>query len=62
VWQLFGHVHSKKEGMVGLDKPRMDYLFDNQYDVGVDNNNYEPVSYYEVKKIITLQELLNKQK
>lgn len=62
VWQLFGHVHSKKEGMIGLDKPRLDYLFDNQYDVGVDNNNYTPVSYYEVKKIIEAQEELLKTK
>ena len=32
-------------------------LFPTQYDVGVDNNNYTPVSFEEVKKIIETQML-----
>lgn len=44
VWQLFGHVHSGPNG-TGIDADRLKYLFPTQYDVGVDNNNYIPVSY-----------------
>lgn len=51
VWQLFGHVHSKS-GVCGADSGRLKYLFPTQYDVGVDNNNYEPISWNEVEKII----------
>lgn len=57
-WQLFGHVHSKP-GSTGLDITRMQYLFPTQYDVGVDNNDYAPVSFAEVKKIIEDQQLSN---
>lgn len=31
--------------------PRMQYLFPTQYDVGVDNNNFTPISWKEVKQI-----------
>ena len=58
-WQLFGHVHSKKQGSTGLDIARMQYLFPTQYDVGVDNNDYKPVSFEQVKKIIEDQQLSN---
>lgn len=51
VWQLFGHVHSKK-GMNGMDKDRLGVLYPTQYDVGVDNNEYKPISFNEVKQII----------
>lgn len=54
VWQLYGHVHSK-EGQTGQDKERLKYLFPYQYDVGVDNNNYTPVSWDEIKTIINKQ-------
>ena len=61
-WQLFGHVHSRPEyyddltnNKTGLDIPRLTMLFPTQYDVGVDNNNYVPVSFPEVKEIITKQ-------
>lgn len=53
-WQLFGHVHSGP-GNTGADAARMKYLFPTQYDVGVDNNNYTPVSYSQVKHIISKQ-------
>lgn len=51
VYQLFGHVHTSKD-MNGLDKERMKFLFPSQYDVGVDNNDFKPISWYEVDKII----------
>lgn len=55
VWQLFGHVHSGPYETSGFDLPRLKMLFPFQYDVGVDNNDYRPVSYLEVKAIITAQ-------
>lgn len=54
VWQLFGHVHSSPTGS-GLDCNRLVHLFPYQYDVGVDNNNYTPISWEEVKKKIQHQ-------
>lgn len=49
VWQLFGHVHSGPNSHTGLDHPRLNMLFPLQYDVGVDNNDYRPISFEEVK-------------
>lgn len=49
VWQLFGHVHSGPLSNTGLDLPRLKMLFPLQYDVGVDNNDFRPVSFAEVK-------------
>jgi len=72
-WQLFGHVHSQKKEIsyetitngevkeiLSKDESRLKYLFPTQYDVGVDNNNYTPVSYEQVKEIITYQQELYK--
>ena len=45
--QLYGHVHSgpyKK----GYDINRLQCCFAEQYDVGVDNNNYYPINYNDV--------------
>ena len=53
-WQLFGHVHTSKQN-TGIDAPRLHMLFPTQYDVGVDNNNYTPVSFEQVKRIIERQ-------
>lgn len=39
-WQLFGHSHGR------LDLPHK------QYDIGVDNNHYYPVSFDSIKKIM----------
>ena len=39
----------------GLDSPRLKQLFPTQYDVGVDNNNYHPVSFEKVSEIIQQQ-------
>ena len=54
VWQLFGHVHSRSNN-TGKDRPRLDMIFPTQYDVGVDNNGFAPVSFYQVKDIIMRQ-------
>ena len=54
-WQLFGHVHSGPLSNSGKDTPRLRYLFPTQYDVGVDNNSFRPVSYQRVKEIIEKQ-------
>lgn len=54
VWQLFGHIHSGPNAE-GLDISRLKTLFPTQYDVGVDNNDYAPISYKEVKAKIEYQ-------
>jgi calcineurin-like phosphoesterase family protein len=59
VYQLFGHVHSGP-GAKGLDIERLGVLFPTQYDVGVDNNNYEPISWEEVNNAIGKQLLKSK--
>lgn len=51
VYQLFGHVHSGPVS-VGEDDDRLGVLFPFQYDVGVDNNNYAPVSWRQVESKI----------
>ena len=55
VWQLFGHVHSGPASHTGLDHPRLRMLFPLQYDVGVDNNDFRPISFSEVKTKIEAQ-------
>ena len=52
--QLYGHVHSGPDAD-GLDIERLKYLFPYQYDVGIDNNNYTPVSWKQIKEIINKQ-------
>lgn len=56
VWQLHGHVHTCPNSS-GADDKRMIYKFPYQYDVGVDNNNYIPVSWNQVKENINKQVL-----
>ena len=54
VWQLFGHVHTRGNGQgKDKDKQRLPLLMATQYDVGVDNNNYTPVSFYQIRDIIS---------
>ena len=53
-WQLFGHIHS---GPLSSSKEKDIRLTPAQYDVGVDNNNFTPLSYEEVKAIVTKQYL-----
>lgn len=54
-WNLFGHVHSGPRNNSGLDHKRLNILFPAQYDVGVDNNNFTPINYKQVKDIIEKQ-------
>ena len=49
VWQLFGHVHSGVLSSEGKDIGKLNMLFPYQYDVGVDNNNFTPISWEDVK-------------
>ena len=51
-WQLFGHLHTRNLPEFETLKTK---LFPQQYDVGVDANNYQPISYHQVKKIINKQ-------
>ena len=55
VIQLFGHIHSGPEG-IGNVMMNGNKLQWNQYDVGVDNNNYTPISWAEVKTKMKLDE------
>ena len=55
VWALHGHVHLGPNSLKGLDVPRMEYLYPTQYDVGVDMNNYTPISWNEIKEKIEFQ-------
>lgn len=50
--QLFGHVHSGPYNVTGVDLPRLKYLFPWQYDVGVDGNNFTPISWNEILDIM----------
>ena len=52
--QLFGHVHSGPLTS-SEDVNRLNILFPTQYDVGVDNNNYTPISWTDVKNKIRQQ-------
>ena len=54
VWQLFGHVHSRKAN-TGVDAGRLQYLYATKYDVVLDNNDLRPVSYEQVRRIILKQ-------
>jgi len=55
VWALHGHIHLGPNSLSGLDVPRMEYLLPTQYDVGVDMNDFTPISWEEVKKKIEFQ-------
>lgn len=55
VWQLYGHVHTNPTDSIGKDDERVKMCFPYQYDVGVDNNNYTPVSWGQIKEIINNQ-------
>lgn len=57
-FNLFGHVHLSniKERNTGRDCERCyQMLFPTQYDVGVDFNDFTPISWYEVNKRISEQ-------
>lgn len=57
VWNLHGHVHicKHKEANSGKDFERMKLAFPTQYDVGMDLNDYTPISFDKVKERIKYQ-------
>ena len=59
IYQAYGHVHSGP-GKKGQDIPRLVNTYPMQYDVGVDNNNYEPISWEELNAAIGKQLLKSK--
>ena len=59
VYNAFGHVHSGPNKK-GEDIPRLTHCFPTQYDVGVDNNDYTPISWYELNEKIQKQLLKSK--
>lgn len=54
VWQLFGHVHTRSSN-TGIDAGRLQHLYPTQFDVGVDNNNFTPLSFDQVRERIQWQ-------
>ena len=52
-WQLYGHVH----GRLSNKNVKESSITPNQLDVGVDVHNFTPISYEQVKTIITKQNL-----
>lgn len=57
--QVFGHIHTLSDGKVhGLDSDVPTKLKFNQYDVGVDQNNYTPINYNELINIINERQFI----
>ena len=57
--QVFGHIHTLSDGKVhGLDSEVPDKLKFNQYDVGVDQNNYTPINYNQLINIINERQFI----
>lgn len=55
-FQLFGHIHSSPYKFDGLDAQIAKHqLQPSQYDVGVDWNDFKPISWEEVKQKIIKQ-------
>ena len=56
-WQVYGHVHSNPRSEEGLDHKRLVNCFPTQYDVGVDNNNFTPISFDELYSYINNRQM-----
>lgn len=56
-WNIHGHVHicHNKFANTGKDFEKMSLAFPTQYDVGVDLNNYTPISFDKLKSRIQYQ-------
>ena len=51
-FQIFGHIHTLSDGLChGTDAPVIAKLNNTQYDVGVDQNNFTPLSYWQLYDI-----------
>lgn len=55
VWALNGHTHIGPLSKEGKDYKRMELTFPTQYDVGVDMNNFSPISFHELKERMDYQ-------
>ena len=48
-YQVFGHIHTLSNGICyGIDGDVNNRMRKTQYDVGVDQNGYKPVSYWQL--------------
>ena len=48
-YQAFGHIHTLNDGTCyGIDGDVNEKLRSTQYDVGVDQNDYTPISYWKL--------------
>lgn len=55
-FHVFGHIHTLKDGTChGIDGDVATKLRPTQYDVGVDQNDYTPVSYWQLAEIFKLK-------
>ena len=55
ILEAHGHVHLSPYDMSGKDIQRLQYCFPTQYDVGVDANNFTPISFKELNEKINYQ-------
>lgn len=55
VIQCFGHIHMSKYKNTGTDAYRYEFLLPSQYDVGVDLNDFTPISFNELKRRVDFQ-------
>ena len=51
---ILSHVHTRPSN-TGIDASRLQYLYPTQLDVGVDNNNFTPLSFEQVRAKIYKQ-------
>ena len=55
-YHVYGHVHTLSDGICyGMDADAMKAMKRTTYDVGVDQNNYTPISYWQLCDIIRKQ-------
>ena len=55
-YHVYGHVHTLSDGICyGMDAEAMKAMKKVTYDVGVDQNNYHPISYWQLCDIIRKQ-------
>lgn len=51
-YQVFGHIHTLSDGIChGIDGDVNNRMRKTQYDVGVDQNGYKPISYWQLRDI-----------
>ena len=55
-YHIYGHVHTLSDGICyGMDHNAMEAMKKTTYDVGVDQNGYKPISYWQLCDIIRKQ-------